>query len=159
MRPFEKYPDVSQVVWSFPVLPSYTLTHSWARELKRWGRTSLCTVAFKIPDDELVLVNHYSRAPLEVAASEAVGLILNAGDPRGYQIAVTHRVLPKDIVRVSDLPKAIGWRYWPEAKNLPMQLCDCPVCSPRGEVKAAKYRAHVRKAMTRAGIESTRGSF
>jgi hypothetical protein len=31
------YPECDRVVWAFPVLPSYTLTLSWARELEALG--------------------------------------------------------------------------------------------------------------------------
>jgi hypothetical protein len=33
----------------------------------------------------------------------------------------------------------------------PMRLCDCPMCMPRGEVKARRYRERVRERMREAG--------
>ncbi len=33
----EHHPEFDRVVWAFPVLPSYVLTHSWSQELKRQG--------------------------------------------------------------------------------------------------------------------------
>ena len=147
------HPGVNRTVWAFPVLPSYTLTHSWARELKRWGRTTLSAVSFRIADDETVLASHYARLPARLSAAEAVALIQNAADPRGYEIIVPRRIAPNEIIRIRALPKAVGWRYWPGARGRPMRLCDCPVCLPRGEVKARRYRERVFARMAAAGIE------
>lgn len=141
-------------LWAFPVLKSYTLTHQWARELKRWGRTALSAIHFEIPDQETVLVRHYRTEPLPMTAAEAVGVVLAQEDPRGFEIIVPRRIEPKEIVTVKPLPRAVGWRYWPGSKNLPMMMCDCPMCMPRGEVKAARYRQRVKAEMARRGLGS-----
>ncbi len=150
----QNYPEYDRVVWAFPVLPSYTLTLSWGRELKRWGRASLAAITFRLPDDELVFARHYTAAPLAMTATEACGLILAAPDPRGYEIMVPRRIPPIDIARAHILPRAIGWRYYPAAKGQAMRLCDCPMCMPRGEVKAGKYRLRVRERRRAAGYIS-----
>lgn len=141
------HPAHDRVVWAFPVLASYTLTHSWSRELKRGGRTSLAAITFRVDDREPVYVRHYQNAPRLVSSAEAVGVIRAQDDPRGYEIMIPRRIAPDEIVRVRALPQAIGWRYWPAAKNQPMRLCDCPMCMPRGEVKASRYRRAVRERM------------
>ena len=145
------HPQWDRVVWAFPVLPSYTLTLSWARELKRWGRASLAAITVRLPDNELVFARHYTAAPVLMSAAEACGLILAAPDPRGHEIMVPRRILPKEIVRAQTLPRAIGWRYYPAAKGQSMRLCDCPMCMPRGEVKAKRYRERVRERMRQEG--------
>lgn len=139
--------DDDRVVWAFPVLQSYTLTLSWARELKRTGAKTLVAVAFKIADGERVYCRHFSSPAVEMSAAEAVGVIRAATDARGYVVMVPRRIEAREIQGIKVLPKAIGWRYWPEAKNKPLRLCECPMCMPRGEVKAARYRARVRTAM------------
>lgn len=144
------HPECDRVVWAFPMLASYTLTHGWARELKRWGRQTLAAISFRIPDGETVFARHYSEAPVPMRAAEAAGLIRAAADPRGYEIIVPRRILPREIVRAQLLPRATGWRYWPGAKGNPMRLCDCPACLPRGEVKARRYRERVRERMRAA---------
>lgn len=131
------------VVYAFPVLPSYVLTHAWARELKRFGRTSLVAVTFSIDDAEPVLVGRYNLGHRLVSAAEAVGLVRAEPDPRGFEVLVPHRIAPGAIRRVANLPRAVGWRYWPGARGAPMRLCDCPACQPRGEVKARRYRRAV----------------
>ncbi len=142
-------------VWAFPVLESYTLTHQWMRELKRRGFTTLTAFTIKIPDKELVFVRHFSQAPCITSAVEAVHTIRSVEDPRGYEIIIPRRIAPSEIVAARTLPRAIGWRYYPDAKNQPMKTCDCPYCLPRGEVKAARYRGRVTAAMRRAGLVST----
>jgi hypothetical protein len=153
----QNHPECDRVVWAFPVLPSRTLTLSWARELKRWGRASLAVITFRIADDEPVFARHYTAAAARMAAAEAAGLILAAPDPRGYEIMVPRRVMPKEIARVQNLPRPMGWRYYPAARGEPMRLCDCPMCLPRGEVKARRYRERVRERMRAEGLASYDG--
>jgi hypothetical protein len=73
-------------------------------------------------------------------------------DPRGLEIMVPRRILPREIIRVRTLSKAVGWRYWPGAKGRPMTTCDCPICMPRCEVKAKRYRERVYKRMDALGL-------
>ena len=87
-----RHPQHDRVVWAFPVLPSYTLTHSWARELKRWRSSALVAVKFQIADDEPVFVGHYANPPMLVSAAEAVGIVAAAEDARGCQIMVPRRM-------------------------------------------------------------------
>lgn len=148
----EHHPEHDRVVWAFPVLDSYTLTYSWSRELKRWGRTTLAAITFRVGDGETAYVRHYSGAPHPTTAAEAVGIIRGSGDPRGYEIMLPRRVTAGEIVRWRVLPRAIGWRYWPESKNQPMRMCDCPACLGRSEVKARRYRDSVRERMRAAGL-------
>jgi len=130
---------------------SYTLTHSWARELKRCGRTSLAAITFRLPDAETVCALYYNAQSVFMTAAQAAGLILAMPDPRGHEIIVPRRIWPKEIVHVQSMPRAVGWRYWPDAKGKPMRMCDCPVCMPRGEVKTRRYRERYRERMRAAG--------
>jgi hypothetical protein len=136
-------------VWAFPILESYTLTHSWSREMKRTGRTTLSAISFRVPDNEMVFARHYREQLQPMTAAEAVGYIRGRSDPRGYEIMLPRRVNPNDIARVRVLPKAIGWRYYPEAKGKAPWLCDCEVCVPRGEVKASRQRVRVAERIGR----------
>lgn len=141
-------------VWAFPVLESYTLTHQWMRELKRSGQTTLSAITFKTPDGERVFARHFSNAPVAMTAAEAVAVIRSVPDARGYEIVIPRRIQPAEIKGVRILPRAIGWRYYPDAKNKPLKTCDCPCCMPKGEVNAARYRARVLEEMKRKGVSS-----
>lgn len=137
------YQGYDRLVWAFPVMQSYTLTHQWARELKRRGVRTLVTVTFRIPDSEPVFAHHYNGEPKLLAAAEAVAVIRDMPDPRGGQIVVPRRVAPGEIVRIAPMPRAVGWRYYPEVKNGDRRPCDCPMCAPSGEVKAKRYRDRI----------------
>ena len=143
----------TKAVWALPVLPSYTLTHSWSREMTRWRTTTLSAVTFRVPDDELVLAHHYNKPLRQMTAAEAAGMISALPDPRGYEIILGRRIERQEIVRVRPLPKAIGWRYSPEAKGRPAIACDCPMCLPRGEVNARRFRERVYDRMRAQGRE------
>jgi len=145
-------PGFDRLVWAFPVLPSYTLTHSWSRELKRTGATSLVAATFRIADDEPVLASHFSQRPAQMTAAEAAGFIASAEDPRGYEIMVPRRIASSEIIRIRPLPKAVGWRYYPEAKGKPAMMCDCPMCCHPGEVKSRRYRDRVRARLRANGL-------
>ena len=67
------HPEWDRAVWAFPVLPSYTLTHSWARELKRSGRSTLAAIAFRVPDDEARFARHYRERVF--ARMRAAGMV------------------------------------------------------------------------------------
>lgn len=149
-------PGEDRFVWAHPVLPSYTITHQWARELKRWGRTALVAVTFDIDGHEPIYARHYNCEPQPMTLDAAVGIFWNDPDPRGYEIMIPRRIRPGEIHRVTALPVAIGWRYFPTSKNKPLSLCDCPMCMPRGEVKAARYRARVQAEMRRRGLSSNK---
>ncbi|MBL8565363.1 MAG: hypothetical protein JNM89_06570 [Hyphomicrobiaceae bacterium] len=148
-----RHPEFDRVVWTFPVLASFTLTYSWARELKRWGKTTLIAVTVDVPDDEPVYVAHYRNVPVLSSAAEAAGLVCSLADPRGYEIMVPRRIVPSEIRRLRVLPRAIGWRYYPGARGEPMRLCDCPVCLPRSEVRARRYRDAVRSRLAEGSGE------
>src|SRR6266542_1147943 len=60
-------------VYCMPVLPSFTLTHQWVRELRRWHPGMLVAVHLRLPDEEPVTVARYGAPPREVTAAQAVG--------------------------------------------------------------------------------------
>ena len=117
------------------------------------GTRTLVGVTFQIEDEAAVYVRHYARRPRLTTAADAVRVIRAIDDPRGYEIMVPRRILSREIKSVRVLPRAIGWRYWPAAKGMPAQTCDCPVCLPGGEVKARRYRERVKERRTKLGLE------
>ena len=82
-------------VFCFPVLPSYTLTHQWLRELaRREGPRGLVAVHGRLPDDERVSVGPYHGTPVELTASDAVRRVAALADPRGVGGVPSARRLP-----------------------------------------------------------------
>ncbi|MFE0463397.1 HEAT repeat domain-containing protein [Kitasatospora sp. NPDC058965] len=122
-------------VYCFPVLPSYTLTHQWLRELARFGtRGGLVAVQVRLPDDERVLVGHYRdrhrEAQATVPAAEAVRRIAALDDPRGWEVFVPRPVRPRELHRIRTAPQVVGWRYRPDAHGT--RPCTCFGCRLRG---------------------------
>jgi hypothetical protein len=72
-------------VYCMPVLPSFTLTYQWVRELRRWHSGVLVAVHLRLPDDEPVTIGRYGTPPAEATAAQAVAKVRELDDPRGYR--------------------------------------------------------------------------
>lgn len=127
-------------VYAMPVLPSYVLTYQWGRELRRFGVRTVVAVHFRVPDDEQVWVGHYGRPPVSRTAAQAAGLIMDAPDPRGYEVFVPRKIAAKEIHRLRQVNPVTGWRYRPGAHGTPP--CGCVACAyaiPGGARIREKY--------------------
>jgi hypothetical protein len=127
-----------------PVLPNLDLTHQWLRELKRRGGTfqrTMVGVTFRLSSDEPVWVGHFGRDMAHLALGQAIRLILEQEDARGYQILVPRPINSNEVHGVRRLPQVVGWRYMPNAHGRPP--CACPACLPKGEYRSASIRARL----------------
>ncbi|MGW7199128.1 HEAT repeat domain-containing protein [Streptomyces chryseus] len=129
--------------YCFPVLPSYTLTHQWLRELARFGsRGGLVAVHVRLDDDQHVLVGHYADrvrgAQAAVPAAEAVRRIAALDDPRGWEVFVPRAIRPREVHRIRAAPQVMGWRYQPDAHGV--RPCTCYGCRVRGGYGARRLR-------------------
>jgi hypothetical protein len=130
-------------VYCFPVLPSYTLTHQWLRELARSGsRGGLVAVHVRLDDTQDVLVGRYSDrardAQAAVTAAQAVRRIAEREDPRGWEVFVPRAIRPREVHRVRRAPQVAGWRYLPDAHGV--RPCTCAGCRVRGGYGARRLR-------------------
>jgi hypothetical protein len=82
-----------------PVVPNFTTTHQWARELKRWTIKTLICVQFRIPDEDTVLIGKYNGEKLEMTAAEAIGAVFDHTDPMGLEVIIPRKIAPKEIAR------------------------------------------------------------
>ncbi|MBV1851353.1 HEAT repeat domain-containing protein [Catellatospora tritici] len=130
--------DGDRGVYCMPVLPSFTLTHQWVRELRRWHPGVLVAVHVRLPDAEPVTVGHYAESPRRVTAAQAVAAIRELDDPRGQEVFVPRPITAGEVRRVRDVPQGVGWRYLPAAHG--RRPCLCPVCASRGAYKGARLR-------------------
>ena len=130
-------------IFAVPVLPSYTITHQWLRELKRRGTKTLSAVQFFVPAREPVLVGSYrDRQPLETTAAGAVGVFRTHVSGLGLQVFIPRKIAAKEVRRVYTPSQVAGWRYSPEAHGKP-PFCGCSFCV-RGDIKNRKLRAAYR---------------
>ncbi|MCP2341966.1 HEAT repeat domain-containing protein [Actinomadura rupiterrae] len=131
--------DSARGVYCFPVLPSFTLTHQWLRELAHWGgQGRLVAVHIRLDDSEPVFTGHYGGPHAEVRAAEAVGRILELDDPRGWEVFVPRKVLPQEVRSIRTVPQVAGWRYQPDAHG--RRPCTCYGCRVRGGYGARRLR-------------------
>jgi hypothetical protein len=135
-------------VYAFPVLPSFTLTHQWTREILKWKRQPMIGVYFRIPDDEVVQFGRYGEVGRTLPASRAAGEIRKQSDVRGFQIVVDRTIRPREIIRIEPLRGVTGWRHKPDAHG--RRPCGCPACMARGEPDSRKIRARWEEAERRA---------
>ncbi|MFF7988987.1 HEAT repeat domain-containing protein [Kitasatospora xanthocidica] len=130
-------------LYCFPVLPSYTLTHQWLRELARFGpKGSLVAVHVRLDDRQEVLAGHYRdrarSAQQRVSAAEAVRRIGALPDPRGWEVFLPRAVGAREVHRIRAVPQVAGWRYRPDAHGT--RPCTCFGCRIRGEYGGRRLR-------------------
>ncbi|MFJ9695950.1 HEAT repeat domain-containing protein [Kitasatospora sp. NPDC101183] len=130
-------------VYLFPVLPSYTLTHQWLRELARFGpKGALVAVHVRLDDDEQVLVGHYGDKWRDrqkwTPAGEAVARIAALADPRGWEVLLPRAVTAREVHRIRSVPQVAGWRYVPNAHGT--RPCLCQGCRPYGNYGDRRLR-------------------
>jgi hypothetical protein len=130
-------------VYCFPVLPSYTLTHQWLRELARFGsRGGLVAVHIRLDDTQYVLAGSYTDrardARATVTAAEAVRRISALEDPRGWEVFVPRAIQPREVHRIRTAPQVVGWRYQPDTHGI--RPCTCFGCRVRGGYGARRLR-------------------
>lgn len=133
-------------VYAFPVLPSFTLTHQWTREILKWKRQPMIGVYFRIPDDEIVRFGRYGQVMRTLPAARAVGEIRKEPDPRGWQIIVDRGIRAAELVRITPLRGVLGWRHMPDAHG--KRPCGCPGCVGRGEPGGRALRLRYERGET-----------
>ncbi|MBO1417873.1 HEAT repeat domain-containing protein [Streptomyces sp. FH025] len=122
-------------VYCFPVLPSYTLTHQWLRELARFGpKGALVAVHLRLDDAQQVLVGHYRDSARDaqqwLSAAEAVARIGALADPRGWEVVLPRPADAREVHRIRAVPQVSGWRYRPDAHGT--RPCTCVGCREYG---------------------------
>jgi hypothetical protein len=126
-------------VFRLPILPSYVISHQWLRELRRGGQRTFVAVDFRIPDDEPVSVGHYGRPALDMTAAQAVAVVREQDDPRGYEVVVPRAITRGELHRVRHINQVSGWQYAPGQHG--QRPYACAVCLPKGAFKAADIRS------------------
>ncbi|CAL9577305.1 hypothetical protein SUDANB121_04988 [Nocardiopsis dassonvillei] len=110
-------------VYCFPVLPCYTTTHQWLRELAREDdHRRFVAVHIRLDDAQPVTVGHHADRPLRVTAGEAVRIVRALPDPRGWEVFIPRTVTVREIHRVRGVA--------PDAGRHPEGAFDRP-CVPR----------------------------
>lgn len=132
-----RHEEIQFAVFAVPVIPNFTLSHQWVRELKRRGDKLMSGVYFRISDKEQVFVGRYNQPHRWMSAAESVATMMREPDARGFEVLIPRSISAGEIQRVRILPH-IGWRYFPNAHG--RQPCPCPMCLMRGEMKSKRIR-------------------
>jgi len=130
--------DYNGLVYFMPVTKDYYVSHQWCRELKRSGIKCFCAVYFTLPDEETVWHGHYNSSHMQDRLSVAIGKFMVSTDQMGYEFYTDKRIEKSLIQKVVDIPKPIGWRYFPTSHE--KKPCFCPGCLRVGEYRSSKNR-------------------
>ena len=125
-------------VYCMPVLPNYFISYQWLRELKRRGARRWVAVHFRLNSEEPALVGHYNQPHQKSTVGQAIRIIFQAKDARGYEIVIPQKIHANEITKIKPISGPIGWRYEPDAHG--KAPCDCPVCLRPGSWGARKIR-------------------
>ena len=121
-----------------PVLASYTLTHQWVREMRRWHPGPFAAADVRLAGGEPVWAGLYSQLPVAVTAAEAMGMARDGRDVRGFEVFLPRRVAAGEVRRIRKITKPVGWRHLPDAHG--RRPCACPACLTPGSYGAAAVR-------------------
>ncbi|EMY79792.1 hypothetical protein LEP1GSC060_1422 [Leptospira weilii serovar Ranarum str. ICFT] len=124
------YEKIPMGIFCMPVIPDFSITHQWLREIKRFSNGPIIGIYFRIPDSEPLWSGRYDSELTTSSAIESIQTLRTIEDPFGFQVILPRKVTKKEIVKIKGLPQTIGWRYFPEARTKPR--CLCPACLPKG---------------------------
>ncbi len=126
-------------IYCMPVTQSFYISHQWLRELKRRGVRSYVGVYFRLDSNTMVYAGKYNQEHKHISLGKAIREIRSMKDPLGYELLIDRKIEAKEIESIRMLPQNMGWRYFPASHEKGMP-CSCPMCLPRGEIKAKKLR-------------------
>lgn len=129
----------SRVVFFMPVLADRMVSLQWMRELRRRGVRNYLGVHFRLPDDTPTWVGHYMSGHRQMELNAAIGELMRAPDPMGWELFISGRVPASAITALRPIARPVGWRYRPDAHGF--SPCGCPLCQPRGSRGGAAIRA------------------
>ena len=128
----------SNIVFFMPVTQNYLVSHQWARELKRSGIKNFIAVYFKINKTDQVWHGQYFQEHKKEAINSAVAEFNLLEDQLGYEFFIDRKIEAKEIVKIKQIPKPMGWRY--SAKAHGTKPCGCPMCLQFGGYKTKRFR-------------------
>jgi len=140
-------PNKYGLVYFMPHMESMTISHQWARELKRSGIKNFIAIDFKLPKEEMVWFGKYSRQHKLMPLNQAISLFIEEEDQLGFEFFIERKVLTKEITKVRHILKPMGWRYQPHAHGI--KPCPCPMCIQSGGYKTNALKEKPEITMSR----------
>jgi hypothetical protein len=133
---------LDRAVYAMPVLPDFSTTFQWLRELRRWHGERMIAVHFTLPKDSEVWVGRYG-GPHRLAPVGAASRWV-AEHPLGAEVIVPRSISTGEIRAVRETTQLVGWTETPEPSTWE---CLCQQCLPPGMPKTMR---RVRAAYDRA---------
>ena len=84
-------------VFCTPVAKDFSVTHQWARELRRRGVRSWVCVQFRVSDDQMVSVGIYNGQKILMTAAQAVAAVAEHTAPLGLEVIIKRKIRPQEI--------------------------------------------------------------
>jgi len=159
---------LTRQVYAMPVTRNFQISHQWLRELRGGAGGTMVAVYFRVPDDEAVEIGHYGSPRQRMTAAQAVAIMLAAetvdptaaraaddrsravkagkrlpSSPEGFEVLLSRRIQPSEILRVKAPPQVVGWRRRPGSNGAPPCLC---ICCERGRPGVGKLLRSVEEA-------------
>jgi hypothetical protein len=119
---------VERAVFAMPLVPDFSVSYQWVRELRRWHGERMMAVHFVLPSDEEVLVGRYNAPHERLSVRDAVRQVLKS--PAGNEIIVIRSVRRREVVGIRNVTQLVGWTEIPESGE--KLDCVCQVCVPAG---------------------------
>ncbi len=140
-------PGDNNVVFFMPHMKDFLISHQWARELKRSGIKNFAAVDFKLPNDEAIWFGKYNSRHQRLALNKAISWLMKSDNKFGYEFFIDRKIDAREVLRIRDIPKPMGWRYEPDSHG--KAPCPCPMCLQKGGYKTKKLRELNRETMSR----------
>ncbi|MFK8011231.1 MAG: hypothetical protein AB8B80_04265 [Marinicellaceae bacterium] len=140
-------PNQYGLVYFMPHMESMIISHQWARELKRSGIKNFIAIDFKLPKVEMVWYGKYSGEHKLMPLNQAISLFMKEEDQLGFEFFIKRKIEVKEIKKVKQIPKPIGWRYQPHAHGT--KPCPCPMCMQFGGYKTNALKEKQETTMSR----------
>lgn len=143
--------NLPRAVYAMPIVPDFSVTYQWLRELRRWHRERMVAAHFVVPSEEEVWVGRYNKPHQRMALGAAVRRVRD--EPAGNEIILTRGIRKKELASVRDVTQLVGWTEMPEPST---NDCLCRRCMRGGTPELmrrvrATFARHVyaaRKART-----------
>lgn len=103
---------VPRAVYAMPILPDFSVTYQWLRELRRFHRERMVAVHFVVPSDEEVMVGRYNKPHEKVPLRVAVRRVLE--EPAGNELILLRGIRKNELALVRELTQLVGWTETPE---------------------------------------------
>ena len=84
--------EVPRGVFAVPVTRDFFISHQWLRELKRRNGAMVSGIYFRILDEEMVWMGHYSQAHRRMSAAEAIAQFMVAENSEGWEVIIPRRI-------------------------------------------------------------------